>query len=359
MSKPKATRIVAAILLALGTVYPFANPLAAETITKVRMSIDEDPIVIRLAERLGYFRREGIEIVPVDLEKLAGEDYLMQEPLQQGKIDASYHWFNHTIFGARHGFPIRAVMVFNDAPGMTVMVAKRVKNEVHSAADFRGRNVAEGASYGTKSVITGYLAQRAGLPRHSYTPVMTASEGRLEAVLTGLREGKVDVMTFQEPVTSALEQSRLVTTLYDLNSRETTAKALGAPFPAQSLLLSPKYADAHPDTVQHLVNAFVRTMRYVNTHDTAEIVAQLPAAYFKDKDRAAQVAYIRATLPTYAKDDYAISPAAAQLVLDVVRSSDFDTSDEGRWRAGGDDAKVRVDQLYDNRFVRKAMEEIQ
>jgi hypothetical protein len=53
-------------------------------------------------------------------------DYLMQEPLTKGRIDASYHWFNHAIFGARHGFPVKAVMLFNDAPGMKVMVANRV-----------------------------------------------------------------------------------------------------------------------------------------------------------------------------------------------------------------------------------------
>ena len=344
-------------LACLAVAFAAAVPALSAPLTKVRISIDEDPIVVRLAQSLGYFAAEGIEIVPVDLEKLAGEDYLMQQPLIDGRIDASYHWFNHTVFGARHGLLIEAVMVFNDAPGMTVMVANRVKDVVHGAADFAGRNVAEGASYGTKSVITGYLAQKAGVPRHGYAPVMTASEGRLEAVLAGLRQGSVDVMTFQEPVTSALQASSMVTTLYDLNSRASTAKVLGAPFPAQSLLVSPKYAAAHPATVQHLVNAFVRAMRFVNSHDADAIAAKLPPGYF-GKEREARLAYIRATLPTYASGDYSIPPAGARLVVDVMRSSDFDASDEGRWRAGGDDTKVRADRLYDNRFVLKAMREI-
>ena len=33
---------------------------------------------------------------------------------------------------------------------MTIMVANRVKDQVKDAADFKGRNVAEGAGYGTK-----------------------------------------------------------------------------------------------------------------------------------------------------------------------------------------------------------------
>jgi NitT/TauT family transport system substrate-binding protein len=330
---------------------------AAEKVTQVRMSIDEDPITIRLARSLGYLQQEGIDIVPVDLEKIAGEDYLMQEPLTKGQIDASYHWFNHAIFGARHGFPIKAVMVFNDAPGMTVMVADRVKGEVRGVADFKGRRIAEGAGYGTKSVITNYLAMKAGLPAHSYTPVMLGKEGRQEAVIQGLKDGTVDVMTFQEPVTSALIGTRKVSVLYDLNSKESTAKVLGAAFPAQTLLMSPRYIAAHPDTVQHLVNALVRSMRYINSHSAEEIAAKLPPDYFAGKDRDAEVKLIRDTLPTFAKGDYSFSPDAVKLVVDINVTSDFDKSVEGQWRATGDKSKVRAEALYDNRFVNKAMKE--
>src|SRR5438552_18932749 len=123
MKMLSARAAMAAILLAA-----CALLFAAEgKVIPIRMSVDEDPITLRLAKSLGYLAQEGIEIVTVDLEKIAGEDYLMQEPLVKGQIDASYHWFNHAVFGARHGFPIRAVMVFNDAPGMTVTAADRVE----------------------------------------------------------------------------------------------------------------------------------------------------------------------------------------------------------------------------------------
>ena len=356
--KIRIAAALAAPLLAVACASVPAPGPSTTAATKVRMTIDEDPIVVRLAQSLGYLRDEGIEIVPVDLEKLMGEDYLMQQPLVDGRIDASYHWFNHTVFGARHGYPVEAVMVFNDAPGMTVMVANRVKGEVRDASGFAGRNVAEGAGYGTKAVITGYLAQQAGVRPGSYKAVMTKSEGRQEAVLEGLRGGSVDVMTFQEPLTSALRQTGLVSTLYDLNSGTSTKKVLGATFPAQSLLVAPAYANAHPETVQHLVNAFVRTMRFINSHDADAIIAKLPPEFYTGKDRAEAIAYVRATLPTYARGDYAIAPASAELVTRVMRSSSFDGSEEGRWRAGGDDSKVDPARLYDNRFVQAAMRRI-
>src|ERR1700741_1513187 len=103
---PSARRLALAFLAvaALGGATP---TFAADALIKVRMSFDDDMVVTRLAEQLGYFKQEGIEIVPVDVLKFAKEDYLLQEPLAKGQIDAAEHWFNHTIFGIRHGFPIK------------------------------------------------------------------------------------------------------------------------------------------------------------------------------------------------------------------------------------------------------------
>ena len=347
-----------AVVAALMSVAFSAAAANEKQLVTVRMSVDEDPIVMRLAESLGYFKQEGLNIVRVDLERLGTQDYLIQEPLVKGRIDAAYHWFNHAIFGARHGFPIKAVMLFNDAPGMTILVANPLKDQIRSAADFKGKRVAEGAGYGTKSVITNYLASRAGLPPGSYTAVMTGKAGRQEAVISGLKQGEVDVMTFQEPITSALLETGMVSTLYDLNTRESTSRVLGAPFPAQCLLMSPGFIQDHPLTAQRLVNALVRTMRFVNAHSADEIAAKLPADYFAGKDRDAEIRLVRSTLPTYAKGDYSFSPAAVQLAVEINLSSNFDQSEEGRWRASGDKSRVSANELYTNAFVNKAMQQI-
>jgi NitT/TauT family transport system substrate-binding protein len=249
-------------------------------------------------------------------------------------------------------------MMLDDAPAMKVLVANRVKDQIHSAADFKGRVIAEGAGYASKAVITGYMAHQAGLPRKSYTSINHPSEGRLKLVLKDLRADKLDVMTFQEPVTSGLLETGLVTTLYDLTAREGTVKALGTAFPAQSILVSPQFIQEHPDTVQHLVNAYVRAMRYINSHTPDEIIAQLPADYVNGKNRAAQIKTIKATLPSYAKGDYAFPADAVHLVVDAMLWAAFDTSEEGIWRATGDISKVKAEELYTNEFVDRAMQQI-
>jgi NitT/TauT family transport system substrate-binding protein len=350
----------AALVALAGTLamtMPVARVAAAEDVVTIRLSVDEDPIVPRLAESLGYLKQAGVRIVRAKVEDFSKEDYLLQAPLIAGQIDASYHWFNHAVFGARHNLPVEGVMVFNDAPGMTVMVAAREKDAIKSAADFRGKHVAEGALYGTKGLLTSYLARKAGLPPHSYTPVMLQHDGRQEAVIKGLAAGGVDVMTFQEPITSALRDTGMVKTLYDLNSGASTRKVLGAAWPSQSLLVAPAFARAHPQAVQRLVTAFVKTMRYINRHSLDQIVAALPPSYFEGKDRKAEIRYLRETLPTFAKGDYSFSPAAVRLVVDTVRSYDFDDSAEGRWRGTAVNPNVDPSKLYTNRFVDAAMRE--
>src|ERR1700688_1521022 len=100
----------AALVALTGTlaIMPGARVAAAEDVVTIRLSVDEDPIVPRLAESLGYLKQSGVRIVRVKVESFSKEDYLLQAPLIAGKIDASYHWFNHAVFGARQNLRSKA-----------------------------------------------------------------------------------------------------------------------------------------------------------------------------------------------------------------------------------------------------------
>jgi NitT/TauT family transport system substrate-binding protein len=330
----------------------------ASAAAKVRMSGTE-LLIPQLAIGLGAFAQEGIEVIPVKVEDVAAHDYLDAEALNKGQLDASVWWFHHVLFGAGNDAPTQAVVLLGDTPGMMVMVANRARDSIKSAADFRGKKVAEGAGYSAKSYLTRYLATRAGLAPGSYTPVAVESGGRKEAVLKGLREGQVDVMTFNEPMASTILATGMVTPLYDLTTKEGTRKALGDLFPTQCLFMTPGYIKANPETAQRLVNAFVRAMRYANTHSAEQIAAKLPAGYFKNRTRQAAIDEIQKAMPTVAKGDYSFSPSAVGLVAEAVFTSTFDDSDEGRYRANAKRAKASIAQSYTNRFVEKAMKEIQ
>ncbi len=348
-------RLVAASIALVATLASAAA--APPPPVTVRMSVDEDPFVPVLAGELGCLKQEGLEIVTVRIEDFAPNDYEFQAPMIAGKFDVAYHWFNHSLFGARHGVPVVSVMTINDAPGMKIMVARQQAGAIRTAADFSGKRVAEGAGYGTKALLNNYLARKAGLPPKSYASVLTATAGREAAVRAGLIAGEVDVVTAQEPMIGMLESAGLVSTLYDLNDRASTTKVLGAAWPAHSLLVAPDFIRRNPQTVQRLVNAFTCTMRFVNGATAQQIADRLPASYRKDMTRDARVAWIAAQLPTFARGDYGISPASVRLVADTIAGYGFDDSGSGKWRST-QRVVPRLKQLYDNRFVRKAMRRI-
>jgi len=311
---------------------------------KIRLSIDDDAIIPNLAIGLGYFADEGIDIQEVDITEVADPEYTFQQALISGTLDFSWHWFQHTVFGARNGL-------------LTVLVANRIKDDIKSGADFESRRVAEGARYATKAMLVNYLVKKHGGDGENYTSVAQGVSGRREAVVEGIKTGEIDLAAFMEPMTSTLMETGLVSPLFDLTTREATMKIFGAGLPSETLLASPQYIGHNPDVVQRMVNALVKTMRYVNNHSAEEIVSNLPGEYMDGKDATALTELITKTLKVHAQHDYTLKHEDVELTMDVIHSFPFDDSGSGQWRAASKIPMHEIDphSLYDNRFVEIAM----
>jgi len=66
---------------------------------------------------------------------------------------------------------------------------------------------------------------------------------------------------------------------------EKTKAALGGTYPAASLYMSSDYVAKNKPTVQKLANAFVKTLKFINTHSAAEIAEKMPKDFYAgDKD---------------------------------------------------------------------------
>ncbi|MDD3179119.1 MAG: ABC transporter substrate-binding protein [Opitutaceae bacterium] len=323
-------------------------------------------LVPALAAKLGYFAQEGLDVELKDVMDFHPVDWRSTELLNSGEIDAEICWYHRTIYGIANKAPAKAVVLLEDSPGISIFVANKVKDQIKSAADFNGRRVAISDGFSTKHFLTDYIATRVGGAPDSFIQVPKEIQASVPSIVNGIKAGQVDVVTIMEPKTSQLVASNLVTLMYDLNNAEGTKKALGDVWPTRCLYVSPEFIKAHPDAVQRLVNAVVRTMRYINTHTAEEIFAQLPASYFdphlgnslRAADKAAKLAELKNVLPTFARGDYSIPPTSAQLVVKVVLDTPFDDSDEGKYRAVAREVQVKPEETYDNSFVEKAMRNI-
>jgi len=52
---------------------------------------------------------------------------------------------------------------------------------------------------------------------------------------------------------------------------------LGGTYPSSCLYLRTQWVNGHRATVQKLVNAYVKTLKWINTHSAAQIADQMPA----------------------------------------------------------------------------------
>ena len=318
-----------------------------------------------LAKGLGYFRDEGIDIEYVNVMNYVPDDFYSCELLNNGTIDAEICWFQRVLYGIGNGQPARAVFLLEHSPHMTISVANRVKDQIRSAADFKGRSIIDSEGFSTKRYLTDLIITRAGVSIDDYTPHPEWSHSPEEAI-KALKAGTVDVVTSMEPQTSKILAANLMTPLYDLTTEEGTRKALGDIWMARCLYFSPKYIREHPENVQKLVNVFTRTMRYINAHTADEIMAKVDPGYY-DPDmnndlwadyKKGKIDEIRSAYPILKRDDYSIPPSAAKLLFDTVLKTKFDDSPEGKYRrTAAQSGKIRVEDTFDNTFVEKAMQE--
>ena len=353
---------------------PLAFPGPSRAATPERFTLRLAPmpgighLVPELALGLGYFREAGIDVETVNVMNYIPDDFYSTKLLNDGTIDAEICWFHRVIFGIGNDQPARAVFLIENSPHLTVLVANRVRDRIHSAADFKGRTIADSFGFSTKHYLTDFILARAGLPPDSYKAAPGEWYEKPETLIAALQAGKVDVISSMEPMTSRLLATNLVTPLYDLRTAAGTREALGTIWPARSLYLAPKYIDAHPDRVQRLVDVFARTMRFINAHTAEEIVARMAPGYFApDIDNDSWADYKKGKIDEIAKvqpglthGDYSIPPSAAKVLGDVILRTPFDDSPEGRYRRiAAQSGKVRMEMTYDNRFVERAMRKLQ
>jgi NitT/TauT family transport system substrate-binding protein len=323
-------------------------------------------LVPELALGLGYFREAGIDVEVINVMNYVDDDFYSTKLLNDGTIDAEICWYHRVIFGIGNDEPARAVFLIEDSPHLSILVANRVRNEIHGAADFKGRTIADSAGFSTRHYLTDFIMARAGLSADSYTAAPAEWSAKPEPLIAALAAGKVDIVASMEPMTARLLATNLVTPLYRLENAAGTRQALGNIWPSRCLYLSPRYIEAHPDRVQRVVDVFARTMAFINSHTAGEIIARMPAGYFApdvDNDswadyKRAKTAEIATVQPSLAHGDYAIPPSAAKLVFDVILRTPFDDSPEGRYRrTAAASGKVQPQMTYDNRFAEKAMRE--
>jgi NitT/TauT family transport system substrate-binding protein len=128
----------------------------------------------------------------------------------------------------------------------------------------------------------------------------------------------------------------------DSRTEEGTRAIFGGSNPAAVLYVKQDFIDKNPNTVQALVNAFYKTLKWLEQATPEQIAATVPEDYYLG-DKALYLAAVKANKPAYSLTGV-IPAAGMQSASDMLVAFDPELRD----------AKVNLTKTFDGRFVKKA-----
>lgn len=226
-----------------------------------------------LAKQLGYFDQAGLNVTLID--EASGQS--SENSVLAGQVEGGSGSYNHTIELQAAGKKMMSVLQMDVAPGEAEIVSTKAAGQIHSVQDLKGKNlgVTELGS-GTQTITTAILHNVGIAPDQvHFLPV-----GAGDTFIAGLQQGRIDAGMTTEPTISRILSTGAGKVLVDMRTPEGTQTALGGPYPFICLFMNNDYVASHKDTVQKLVNAYVKTMKWMHTHSAEEIAAKMPPDYY-------------------------------------------------------------------------------
>jgi NitT/TauT family transport system substrate-binding protein len=313
--------------------------IAAASAQTVRLAVGGKPVIFYLpltvAERLGYFKDEGLE---VEISDLAGGSRALQS-LMGGSADVVTGAFDHTIQMLSKQQSVVAVVQLGRYPGYVLGIAGPKMQTYKGPSDLKGMKIGITApGSGTHFMVLQYMIEN-GLKADDASFI---GIGVSTTAVAAVKNGSVDAIVNVDPTMSTLQSQGLIKVVADTRTPEGTQAVYGGPYPAAVLYAKADYISKNPAVMQKLVNAFVRTLKWIEAHSPEEIAAVLPPEYaLGDKDL--YVKSIAASKSMFSTDGR-IPRAGAEIALKVIKQFDPEFRE----------AAVDVGKTFDNSFVERS-----
>ncbi len=324
---------------AAGNGSPASGSSAGGQLTKLKIMVGGISKQIylpnELTQKLGYFKDEGLDVTLID--EASGQS--SEQQVLTGNVQAGSGSYNHTIELQAAGKAMETVVQLQTAPGEALMVSSKQADKIKSASDLTGANmgVTELGS-GTQTLSTAILGQVGiGADKVHFIPV-----GAGATFLAAMQQGRIAAGMTTEPTISNVIRSGAGKVLVDLRTPESTKAALGGEYPFISLFMNNAYVDSHKDVVQHIVNAYVKTLKWMSTHTAAQIADMVPADYYAG-DKAAYIAALEGQKNSFTTDGL-LPEEGAKTVLSI--ETKYVPSMKGK--------TVDLSKTFTNEFATKA-----
>jgi NitT/TauT family transport system substrate-binding protein len=338
-----ARRLLSTIIAGMAMAVLFAPFTGAQDktpeIAKVRLAVGGKTslyyLPLTVTERLGYFKDAGLD---VEISDLQGGSKSLQA-LLGGSADVVTGAFDHTIQMQAKKQPIVAVVQLGRFPGFVLALRNEKAAGYTGPKDLKGLKIGVTASGSSTHFMALHMMVQAGL---SPTDASFIGVGNGSTAFAAMQRGEIDAIVSVDPVIALLDSQKLIKIVADTRTLEGTKAVYGGPYPAAVLYAAPAFIEKNPRTTQALTNAFVRGLKWMQSHPAEEIAKIMPEEYALG-NMPIFVQSIKANLPLYSPDGR-FTREGAETALAVLR--EFDPAVK--------DAKIDLAATYTDAFVDKA-----
>lgn len=299
---------------------PLAAAWAQTPLTVVQVAVPGpgslNYLPIELIPKLGADRAEGLR---VQIRFFSGGPLALQDMLA-GYSDFAVTGAPALADLALRGEAVASLAAVTHRPAFVLMVASRLRKEVKSVADLKGRVVGINSSNlrarSTSQQMAEYVLRRTGIdPVHEVN--FLAAGQSLQEQRAALASGAVDALMGDEPFASRLRNEGTVFYLLDLHEPQQARRYFGSDFLYAQLATRRELLAREPEKVARMVRALRRCLQWLAQQSPEAVVARLGIE--DTAARAAMLAALRRHKSIFSEDG-AFDPAQIETAQTFYRA---------------------------------------
>ena len=339
-------KLLRSLLFAIATAVCCAVPFAAQAqgkIEKPKVSLAVGGkasfyyLPLTIAERLGYFKDEGLD---VEISDFDGGSKALQAVVGGSADVVSGAWEN-TIDQQPKGLQLQGFALQGRYPMIVVAIAKSKAANYKSPKDLKGMKIGVSAPGSSTNRVVLHLLAKDGLKGED---VAIIGVGTSSGVIAALTSGQVDAVSNLDPAMAMLESMNAVTIIADTRTAKGTEAVFGtADMPAAALYAPISFIQKNPNTVQALTNAMVRALLWLQKATPEQVVATVPPEYLLGNKDAYLASYMK--LKDAYSPDGMFTDAGAQNTLKYLAA----------FNPAIKPAEIKLGQTFDNSYAQKAV----
>jgi NitT/TauT family transport system substrate-binding protein len=238
------------------------------------------------------------------------------------------------------GQPVVAVAQYGRYPGFVLATVASKSIAYRGPQSLKGLKIGVTSPGSSTHFMAAYMLVRSGLSADAAAFVGT---GVTSTAVAAARRAEIDAIVSSDPMISLMQSERLVEVVADTRTSEGTQAVYGGPYPGGVVYTTPAFMERNPRTVQAVVTAFVRALKWMSTHSAEQIASAMPEEYALG-NREVYARALAVSQGMYSPDGRFV-PGAAETAYQVLKV--FDPSVAG--------ASIDLSKTFASSFVEKAI----